>query len=139
MARPLLDIDPKQVEQLAMIQCSYDEMAAVLDCDPKTLSNRFSQAIKKGREQGKSSLKRAQYKSAMDGNSTMLIWLGKQHLDQKDEHHIQSEHKDEKQINIKFDGFTAQDLREIIDASRKRIIQTASVGVNQIGSTVDKD
>ena len=82
--RPLAKIDPAMVEQLAGIQCSYAEMAAVLGCDPKTLSNRFSQAIEKGRENGKASLKRVQYKTAMGGNVTMLIWLGKIHLGQQD-------------------------------------------------------
>jgi hypothetical protein len=82
--RPLKNIDPRQVEQLAAIQCSYAEMAAVLGCDPSTLTKRFSQAIKKGRESGKSSLKRAQFKAALGGNATMLIWLGKQYLEQRD-------------------------------------------------------
>jgi len=86
--RPLLDIDPEQVKMLAMIDCSYAEMAAVLNCDPKTLSNRFSQVIEKGREEGKSSLKRAQFKAAMKGNPTMLIWLGKQRLGQADQQHL---------------------------------------------------
>lgn len=84
MARPRKKIDPEQVKQLAMIQCSNAEMAAVLGCSHDVLERRFASAIKEGREHGKSSLKRAQYKLAMNGNATMLIWLGKQHLDQKD-------------------------------------------------------
>ena len=88
--RPKKNINERQVVALAQIQCSYAEMAAVLGCDEKTLSNRFSQAIKEGREKGLSSLKRAQYKKAMDGNPTMLIWLGKQYLDQKDKAELDS-------------------------------------------------
>jgi len=84
MARPKKQIDPDMVRQLAMIQCSYAEMAAVLGCNESTLTRRFAQAIKDGREEGKTSLKRAQYKAAMNLNPTMLIWLGKQHLEQKD-------------------------------------------------------
>lgn len=85
MSRPKANIDPEQVKQLAMIQCSYAEMAAVVGCNESTLTRRFAQVIKEGREVGKSSLKRAQYKAAMNGNPTMLIWLGKQHLEQKDQ------------------------------------------------------
>ena len=33
---------------------------------------------------GKMSLRRRQYSAAMDGNSAMLIWLGKQWLGQKE-------------------------------------------------------
>lgn len=84
MARPQKDIDPRQVEQLAAIDCSYEEMAAVLGCSVSLLHKRFSTVIEKGRAAGRSSLKRQQFKLAMDGNPTMLIWLGKVRLGQKD-------------------------------------------------------
>jgi len=82
VARPKKKIDHDQVEKLAAINCSYDEMAAVLNCDASTLTRRFAQVIKKGRNHGKMSLKRKQYEVAMTGNVTMLIWLGKIMLDQ---------------------------------------------------------
>jgi hypothetical protein len=88
IGRPLAKIDPKQVEQLAMIQCSHAEMAAVLGCSADTIERRFAAVIKKGREAGKSSLKRAQFTLAIGGNPTMLIWLGKQHLGQADKQEI---------------------------------------------------
>ena len=91
--RPKKDIDPAQVRQLAAINCSYEEIAGVVKCDPSTLTRRFSQAIKDGREEGKASLKRAQWKKAVvDGNPTMLIWLGKQYLGQRDESRAQVQH-----------------------------------------------
>jgi hypothetical protein len=85
MARPKKKIDSEQVRELAAINCSYAEMAAVLRCDPKTLSTRFLKVIQEGREHGKMSLKRKQYEVAMSGNVTMLIWLGKQTLGQRDQ------------------------------------------------------
>lgn len=84
IGRPLADVDPATVEQLAAIDCSYAEMAAVLSCSEDTLLRRFADVIKRGRENGKASLKRKQFKLAMDGNATMLIWLGKQRLGQSD-------------------------------------------------------
>ena len=33
---------------------------------------------------GKISLRRAQFEKAIGGNVAMMIWLGKQHLDQRD-------------------------------------------------------
>lgn len=59
-------------------------MSAVLDVDESTLTRRYAQVIKKGREQGTMSLKRKQYELAMNGNPTMLIWLGKIMLGQRD-------------------------------------------------------
>ncbi len=82
--RPKIELDPKQVETLAGLQCSYDEMAAVLGCSPDTLSRNYADAIKRGRENAKASLKRRQFEVAMKGNVTMLIWLGKQYLSQSD-------------------------------------------------------
>lgn len=83
-------LDPKQVENLAAIQCSYEEMAYVLGCDPSTLtkSARYSQAIEAGRARGRMSLKRKQWETAMQGSTTMQIWLGKQYLGQKDKQEI---------------------------------------------------
>lgn len=82
MPRPRKQIDADQVMKLAAINCSYAEMAAVLDCDESTLTRRFAQVIKKGRLTGNMSLKRKQWELAMAGDKTMLIWLGKQNLGQ---------------------------------------------------------
>ena len=84
--RPLKNIDPEQVRKLAQMNGSYEEIAAVLGCDPSTLTRRFAQVIKQGREHLQMSLKRAQYVSGIvNGNVTMQIWLGKQLLGQKDQ------------------------------------------------------
>jgi hypothetical protein len=82
--------DLKQVEAIGTIQCTYEEMAAVLGCSADTVTRRmkedtaFAEAYKKGIEGGKASVKRTQFKMAMNGNATMLIWFGKQHLGQTD-------------------------------------------------------
>ena len=86
--RPRVKLDTAQVEKLAEIQCSLEEMAAVLDCSVSTLQRNFDQAIKRGREQGKTSLRRRQYELAMAGNTAMLIWLGKQYLGQADKQEV---------------------------------------------------
>jgi len=88
MGRPPLDIDGDKVEALARIHCTYMEIAAVLKCSDDTLKRRFADRIEKGREVGKSSLRRAQFTKALAGNPTMLIWLGKQHLEQQDRHEV---------------------------------------------------
>ncbi len=82
MARPKKEINEEQVKQLAAINCSYAEMAAVLDCSEDTLERRFAGAIQKGRASGRMSLKRKQYEMAMKGHYGMLKWLGQQLLGQ---------------------------------------------------------
>lgn len=55
-------------------------------------------------------------------NSTFTIFAMKNMCGWRDEHHLKSEHKDEKEINIKLEGLTSDELREIIQASRGRAL-----------------
>jgi hypothetical protein len=84
MARPKLDIDERQIEKLASIGCTSEEIASVIGCAVSTLYDRFSETIKRGHSLRNSSLRRKQYERAMKGSDNMLIWLGKQYLGQKD-------------------------------------------------------
>lgn len=86
MARPKTELDYKTIEGLAQIQCTQDEIANVLNVSVRTLQRdeKFCHLYKKGIENGKASLRRLQWKSAQSGDRTMLIWLGKQYLNQKD-------------------------------------------------------
>ena len=92
MARPPRPVDLKLVEDLARIQCTDAEMAAVLGFSVDGWRKRVRRSqelvdlIEKGRENGRSSLRRIQWKSALGGNTTMQIWLGKQYLGQRDMH-----------------------------------------------------
>lgn len=82
--RPKKRIDRRQVERLARIHCTLPEMAAVLGCSQDTIERNFAESIKKGREEGRRSLRRMQFAAAQKGNVSMLIWLGKQLLGQRD-------------------------------------------------------
>lgn len=84
MPKPKIPIDEAQVEKLAAIMCTMEEIGSIVNCSVDTLERRFAETIKKGRDKGKMSLKRKQYEMAIGGNVTMLIWLGKQHLGQRD-------------------------------------------------------
>lgn len=62
-----------------------EEMAAFFNCSKRTLQRRkFDTYIKRGTSERHISLRRAQYQAAMKGNTSMLIWLGKQDLGQTD-------------------------------------------------------
>lgn len=83
--RQILELDVEQILELARIQCTYSEIAAVMKCSSDVIADRYSEIVKQGREEGKASLRRHQYLSAMKGNPALLIWLGKHILDQKDD------------------------------------------------------
>jgi excisionase family DNA binding protein len=85
-----LQVDPAKLLSLARINCTYEEMAAVLDMSIRTFETRLAEdpelraLIKRGRSEGKASLRRVEWKSALAGDRTMMIWLGKNELGQRD-------------------------------------------------------
>lgn len=101
--RPEKEIDYKTLDSLCKIQCTGEECASFLDMDYDTLNNAlkrdgfggFSDYFSKKAPGGRISLRRRQFKEAMDGNSTMLVWLGKNWLGQTDKTEVkqETEHK----------------------------------------------
>ena len=84
-------INQTTFESLCAIQCTEEEVTAVLNISRQTLNRwcnevygkNFGQVFAEKREFGKSSLRRMQWKQA-EKNPTMAIWLGKQYLKQRD-------------------------------------------------------
>jgi hypothetical protein len=84
----------KLLRDLLKIQCTASEAASVLGCSEKTIERYAAEVapgegfvglLKKYGGEGLISLRRAQWQQALKkGNTTMLIWLGKQHLGQSD-------------------------------------------------------
>ena len=74
----------KQVEKLASYGLTNKEIAEALGYDDSTLKRKFEKNITKGKADLKQKLKRKQIAVAMQGNVSMLIWLGKQYLDQSE-------------------------------------------------------
>jgi len=90
--RPRLELDTDLLAELAGIQCTLDEMASILGCSVDTLQRHeeFAAIIAAGRVQGRMSVRRTQYALAMSGDKTMLIWLGKQWLGQRDQASVET-------------------------------------------------
>ena len=112
--RPRVEIDIDKLRNMVRIQCTAEECAGVFECSVDTLDRRlkeegyggFADFYKRYSDEGKSSLRRAQWKAAQDGNPTMLVWLGKQMLGQRDKQEI--EHSGALNINL-VDNFVADD------------------------------
>lgn len=84
--RPRFVIDHALAEKLAAIQATQEEIASVLGCSVDTLlrDKKFCEIHKAGINKGRMSLRRLQWAAANKGNTTMLVWLGKQYLHQRD-------------------------------------------------------
>jgi hypothetical protein len=82
-------IDLKELEKLAMLQCTDEEIAAWFGVSVKTIERRrkvqrFAEAMDRGRAKGRISVRRMQMKLLEAGNATMGVWLGKNILGQVD-------------------------------------------------------
>ena len=95
MARPKIvwtDKEYASIEYMALIHCTQKEMSGVMGVDEDTLNRlirvrykmSFSEFFEKYSANGNMSLRRAQFKSAEAGNTSMQIWLGKQWLGQRE-------------------------------------------------------
>jgi hypothetical protein len=106
--RKKIEIDMDKAGKLASIMCTQSEIASVLGVSVDLLEHNpeFIRIHKKGMENGRASLRRMQYTAANNGNPTMMIWLGKQYLGQKD--------KTESEITGK-DGAPLIPVRDIPD------------------------
>jgi len=90
--RKAIQLDKSLFENLCKIQCTKIEICEVLDVNEKTVTRWCKEQYNKSYKEvwriksapGRASLRRMQFKAAEAGNSTMLIWLGKQYLGQSD-------------------------------------------------------
>lgn len=77
-------IIPEHVWKLAAIGCTDREIAQWYDCAEPTLKENFGVYMARARADMRQRLRRAQFQHAINGNATLLIWLGKQILGQSD-------------------------------------------------------
>lgn len=77
-------VDRDLIAKLASIQCTNKEIAEVVGISEGALTRRFGKVIEKNKQQGRQSLRRSQWQKAHDGDTRMMIFLGKQYLNQKD-------------------------------------------------------
>lgn len=86
MGRPkkIPELTEQQIQELASIGCTDEEIARLAGLGETTLQTRFGALLKQGRAQLRENLRKAQVKRALGGSDTMLIWLGKQYLGQSD-------------------------------------------------------
>lgn len=85
--RPPAEIlpDAKVIKNLAAIQCTVEEIAAVCEVSKDTIERHFAALIKAGRDEGRASIRRMQYKLMNEEKSVaMAIWLGKVVLKQRE-------------------------------------------------------
>jgi predicted transcriptional regulator len=91
-------LDLEEFQKLCSIQCTLVEIADWYGCSEATIKKRikeepeFEEAWKHGMAHGRISIRRAQMRAVQDpnckGHATMLVWLGKIFLNQKDSQEV---------------------------------------------------
>ena len=127
--RPYINIDMKVVDDLLAAGCNGSQIANYIGVHHDTLYNRiqddynitFTEYSVKKRQKGESMLHASQFKKAMSGDTSMLIWLGKNRLGQKDK----SEEAETKELIIK--------TLQYIDAQRNN--PTPQIHATEISTT----
>ena len=93
MSRPEIPIDWKKVDKLLIAGCLGTEIASHFVMHPNTFYDRvqqkfgvsFTEYSQEKKSTGDSILREKQFEIANKGNVTLLIWLGKNRLGQKDQ------------------------------------------------------
>jgi hypothetical protein len=102
--RPRKELNETEIYKLAQIGCTFQEIADWYGVSKSTIERNYDGIIKEGWSNLNMSLKRAQVKKALEGNPTMLIWLGKVLLQQKDTASMFTVTKDDSKLIIDLSG-----------------------------------
>ena len=131
VGRPRKEIDYSLIEELAKIQCTDYEIAACIRmtkegfCKRKQRDAYLVNVLARGREAGKSSLRRLQWKTAHavdkygEPSSVaghMQVWLGKQHLGQRDKSEVQ-----QREV-VALTDMTDDELRVLVDEQTGSVV-----------------
>lgn len=101
MARPKAIINWNQVGKMLEAGCTAEGIAASIGIDVETLRKRcitdnkcsFSVFSQQKRSKGDDLLRMKQFEVAMGGDKTLLIWLGKNRLGQREQADTETDNK----------------------------------------------
>ena len=127
-------IPDRVLSGLAALGCTEPEIQHLLACSPDFLASK-SDILASGRASLKHSLRRAQIKHALKGNASMLIWLGKTYLGQKDQPDTNlSQH-----TNIVVDAALLSNLQQSYQSTLSDIRRTKALSLpDKLSSDPDK-
>lgn len=137
MARPEIDIDWRKADDLMVAGCSGIEVAAHLGINKNTFYERvekdkgmrYQDYLAKMRSKGDSLLRAAQFSKAMKQDNMMLIWLGKNRLDQSDNKFQEMPAND----RVIGDDLEKAKLKAEL-AELKRMINESQTGIEHLSS-----
>lgn len=82
-----IELDPEEIRELAGEANTLEDISDLLGVDAKVISDNpeYKRAYEMGMSDMRASLRHWQFQAAKGGNVSMLIWLGKVYLGQREE------------------------------------------------------
>lgn len=122
--RPRIEINWDEFAKLCSIQCTLQEIASWFECSEDTIERAvkrekelsFAEFYEQKAATGKISLRRKQWQLALGGDKTMLIWLGKQHLEQTERKAVELSGE----LNNPFAEKSIEELEELLKEKIKK-------------------
>lgn len=84
------DLERSHVNELSELQVSDHDIALYINKDLDYLKEKYRYDVDLHRLKGQVRLLKAQFQKALEGNSNMLVWLGKHYLGQRDDMRVNS-------------------------------------------------
>lgn len=130
--RPVKEIDWGRFDALCSVACTLEEVASYFKLDENTIEARirekfdctFSVVQKRLSANVRQSLRRAQIKSALEGNVTSQIWMGKQLLGQRDRFDTEVSGKNGGAIRHEVDDLrnaSVDEVEQIVRAAQEAV------------------
>ena len=119
------DIPPDKVKMLASFGCTYIEIGKYFGCSEKVIRTRFRKEFEQGQEEMKLTLRQLQWKHAQGGNTALLIFLGKNYLNQTDKSQV--DHTNNLELVLKEVGFQGIRMDDKADNQQREIVEAGGI------------
>lgn len=104
-------IDPVEVEKLAMMACTTQEIADFFNVSPDTIERNFAAILKKGASKGRMSMKRALFEKVLKGDLGAMVWWGKNFAGMSDK--VEQKVNDQNGFKIILEDFTQNQCKKL--------------------------
>lgn len=133
-------VDPQGLFDLALTYASFEQMASILKVDDNVLKvGENLEIINRARAHKLKELSSAQFATAIsDRNPTMQIWLGKQHLGQKDK--VEYEGGGRNELTVRVVAVMPPNGRDLSASPQQRRLLEAGIPADavEVGTQVSE-
>ena len=120
-----VDIDPDKVKMLASFGCSFIEIGKYFAVDEGVIRKKYRTEYEQGKQEMKLTLRQLQWKHAQNGNTALLIFLGKNYLNQTDKSQV--DHTNNLELVLKEVGFQGNPMDDQTNSQQREIVEAGGI------------